>query len=223
MKGEKITVRLVSYFFGLFLMTIGIALSVKSNLGVSPVSSIPYTATCVWGFEMGKATIVFHAVLVLIQIILLRKNFRIINLLQIIVGIIFGYFTTFCNWGVAEIFPGSVSNLFVRVAMILVSTVFIALGIFFYMPANIIPLAGEGVMMAISFVAKIKMHRAKILFDVTMVTVSLVTCIFLLHGMGSVGAGTIMAAILVGINLGVLNKFFGAWRDSLLGIGKEGL
>lgn len=38
-------------------MTIGIALSVKSNLGVSPVSSIPYTMTCVWGIEMGKATI----------------------------------------------------------------------------------------------------------------------------------------------------------------------
>ena len=47
------------YFIGLFIMTIGIALSVKSNLGVSPVSSIPYTMTCVWGIEMGKATILF--------------------------------------------------------------------------------------------------------------------------------------------------------------------
>ena len=42
------------YFIGLFVMTIGIALSVKSNLGVSPVSSIPYTMTCVWGIEMGN-------------------------------------------------------------------------------------------------------------------------------------------------------------------------
>lgn len=64
------------YFIGLFVMTIGIALSVKSNLGVSPVSSIPYTITCVWGIEMGKATILFHIVLVLLQIILLRKNFK---------------------------------------------------------------------------------------------------------------------------------------------------
>ena len=45
------------YFIGLFVMTIGIALSVKSNLGVSPVSSIPYTMTCVWGIEMDKASI----------------------------------------------------------------------------------------------------------------------------------------------------------------------
>ena len=47
------------YFIGLFIMTIGIALSVKSNLGVSPVSSIPYTITCVWGIEMGKGNYSF--------------------------------------------------------------------------------------------------------------------------------------------------------------------
>lgn len=53
---KHLNVRLPMYFIGLFVMTVGIALSVKSNLGVSPVSSIPYTITCVWGLEMGKAT-----------------------------------------------------------------------------------------------------------------------------------------------------------------------
>lgn len=86
------------YFIGLFVMTIGIALSVKSNLGVSPVSSIPYTITCVWGIEMGKATILFHIVLVLIQILVLRKNFKPVQLLQVLIGVVFGYFTTFCNY-----------------------------------------------------------------------------------------------------------------------------
>ena len=76
------------YFIGLFVMTIGIAVSVKSNLGVSPVSSIPYTMTCVWGIEMGKATILFHIVLVVIQILLLRKKFKPVQLLQILVGIV---------------------------------------------------------------------------------------------------------------------------------------
>ena len=94
-KNNNLKVRIPMYFVGLFLMTIGIAISVKSNLGVSPVSSIPYTMTCVWGIEMGKATILFHTILVLIQIILLRRNFKPINLLQIAVGVVFGYFTTF--------------------------------------------------------------------------------------------------------------------------------
>ena len=90
--------RLICYFVGLFIMTAGIAISVKSNLGVSPVSSIPYTMTRCWGLEMGKATILFHCVLVLIQVLILRKRFQLKSLLQIPVGIVFGYFTTFCNY-----------------------------------------------------------------------------------------------------------------------------
>lgn len=140
-------------------MTIGIALSVKSNLGVSPVSSIPYTMTCVWGIEMGKATIIFHAALVLIQIIILRKNFKPINLLQIVVGVVFGYFTTFCNY-LATFLP-STDNIVVRVVLMLVSTIFIAGGIFFYLPANLIPLAGEGVMQAVSEGTHIEFSKVK--------------------------------------------------------------
>ena len=205
-------------------MTIGIALSVKSDLGVSPVSSIPYTMTLVFGIEMGKATIIFHVFLVLIQILLLRKNFKWINLFQILIGIVFGYFTTFCNYLVSLALPLSISDYFpniftgmtVRVCMTLVSTFFVALGIFFYMPSSIMPLAGEGCMMAVSQITKIQFHKVKISFDVTMVVISLITCLIALHSTGSVGIGTIAAAFLVGIILGFLNKFFGKWRDSLL-------
>ena len=57
MKGSKLGIRLLYYFGGFFVMTIGIALSVKSNLGVSPVSSIPYTMTCVWGLQHARGDI----------------------------------------------------------------------------------------------------------------------------------------------------------------------
>ena len=76
MKNENLAIRLGAYFLGLFLMTLGVSMSVKSNLGVSPVSSIPYTITCITGLEMGKATIVFHVFLVALQILILRKAFR---------------------------------------------------------------------------------------------------------------------------------------------------
>ena len=207
-------VRLPMYFAGLFIMTIGIALSVKSNLGVSPVSSIPYTITCVWGIEMGKATILFHCVLVLLQIIILRKNFRPTALLQVAVGVVFGYFTTFCNY-LAGFLP-STDIITVRLAMVLLSTVFVALGIFFYLPANVMPLAGEGAMQAVSQVTGIEFSKVKIGFDCTMVIISMVTCLTLLGGLGSVGAGTVIAAVLVGAMVGVFNRAFGSKRDRLL-------
>lgn len=212
---KNMKVRIPMYFVGLFIMTIGIALSVKSNLGVPPVSSIPYTMTCVWGIEMGKATIIFHAALVLIQILLLRKRFKPINLLQVVVGIVFGYFTTFCNY-LATFLP-STDNIAMRIVLMLVSTVFIAVGIFFYLPANLIPLAGEGVMQAVSDVTKIEFSKVKMGFDCSMVIISVITCLICIHSLGSVGAGTVIAAFLVGFNLGRVNKAFGAKRDKLLG------
>ena len=216
---KHLKVRIPMYFIGLFVMTIGIALSVKSNLGVSPVSSIPYTMTCVWGIEMGKATILFHIVLVLIQILLLRKKFKPVQLLQVVIGVVFGYFTTFCNYMVS--FLPTPENLGIRIIMVLASTVFVAFGIFLYLPADLIPLAGEGCMQAVSSVTHIEFSKVKIGFDCTMVLVSAITCLTVLHNLGSVGAGTIIAAILVGTLVGIINRAFGKQRDKLLGKTEE--
>lgn len=212
---KHLKVRIPMYFIGLFVMTIGIALSVKSNLGVSPVSSIPYTMTCVLGIEMGKATILFHIILVLIQILLLLKKFKPVQLLQVVIGVVFGYFTTFCNYMVS--FLPTPENLGIRIIMVLASTVFVAFGIFLYLPADLIPLAGEGCMQAVSSVTHIEFSKVKIGFDCTMVLVSAITCLTVLHNLGSVGAGTIIAAILVGTLVGIINRAFGKQRDKLLG------
>lgn len=146
-KEENYAVRLVIYLIGLFIMTLGVYMSVKSNLGVSPVSSIPYTITCITGLEMGKATILFHIVLVALQILILRKAFKIKNLLQVVVGVVFGYYTTFSNYLFS--FLPTPDNMVVRLLLMLGSTVLIAVGIFFYLPADIIPLAGEGAILGV--------------------------------------------------------------------------
>ncbi len=64
---ENYFTRITIYILGSFIMTLGISMSVKSDFGVSPVSSIPYTITCITGLEMGKATILFHIGLVVMQ------------------------------------------------------------------------------------------------------------------------------------------------------------
>lgn len=207
--------RLIRYFAGLFIMTAGIAISVKSDLGVSPVSSIPYTLTRCWGIEMGKATILFHCVLVLLQILILRKNFKLKSLLQIPIGIVFGYFTSFCNYLMT--FVPSPDNIVVCICMILISIVLVAIGIFLYLPADIIPLAGEGVMQAVSDVTKIAFPKVKVSFDITMVVISLVTCLIVIHSIGSVGLGTIMAAVLVGVVLGQIMKLWSMHKERHLG------
>lgn len=213
-KNENYAVRLVLYLMGLFIMTLGVSMSVKSNLGVSPVSSIPYTITCITGLEMGKAAIVFHIVLVVLQILILRGAFQIKNLLQVVVGVVFGYFTTFSNYLFS--FLPTTDNMVIRLGMMLVSTVLIAIGIFFYLPSDIVPLAGEGAMKAISDKTNIVFNKVKIGFDISMVVISLIACLTVLRQFGSVGIGTVIAAVLVGAVLGVLTKLFGEKRDMLL-------
>ncbi len=217
--GSKLRNRLVLYFVGFFVMTLGIAISVKSDLGVSPVSSIPYTITCVFGIEMGKATILFHIGLVLLQILVLRKAFQAKNLLQVVVGVIFGYFTTFCNYLMT--FLPDPHNLLVRLGMMLISVFLIAFGIFLYVPTDIMPLAGEGAMLAISQVSGVAFSTVKIIFDCSMVAISLVTCLVMLHALGSVGVGTVAAAVLVGTALKGITKVLGKQRDAWLGISAE--
>ena len=217
-RSSNIVVRCIIYFFGLLIMTLGVAVSVKSDLGVSPVSSIPYTMTCVWGIEMGKATIVFHAALVLVQVILLRRKFQLKNLLQIPVGVLFGYMTTFSNHLMT--FLPDPGNIYIRLGMVVISTVLVAIGLFFYVPADIIPLAGEGVMLAVSKVADKAFSTVKIAFDVTMVVISLITCLILIHSLGSVGIGTEIAAVMVGMVLKLITKLFGEARDRRFRIGR---
>ena len=113
------------------------------------------------------------------------------------------------------------TNLIVRLAMMLFSTGLIAFGLFWYVPADIIPLAGEGAMLAISKTIKKPFPTVKIAFDVTMVVISLVTCLICLHSLGSVGIGTIAAAILVGMELRWITKKCGAQRDAILGVTKK--
>lgn len=212
---KNLRIKVPVYLLGLFIMTVGVALSVKSNLGVSPVSSIPYTMTRVWGIEMGNATIIFHCALVFIQLLILRKKFSPLILLQIPVGVIFGKFTTFCNY-LASFFP-TPDNLILRLALSLASCFIVAFGIFWYVPANLVPLAGEGCMGAISETAKIEFAKVKIVFDCTMVAVSCITCLTALRNFGSVGVGTVIAAVLVGVILGFLVRKFGKARDRFLG------
>lgn len=215
LKNANLKIRLPIYVLGLFIMTLGIAMSIKSDLGVSPISSIPYTMTCIWGLEMGKATILLHVSLVLLQVLILRRRFQVKNLLQILVGILFGYFTTFCNT-LFSLLP-TTENLAIRLLMSVISAALIAFGIFLYLPANIMPQAGEGAMQAISDVSGFEFSKVKIAFDLTLVSISLVLCLLKLHSLGSVGLGTILAAILVGTFLGFYNRHLAEKRKQKLG------
>lgn len=212
---DKLGIRIIVCFLGLFFMSLGVAVSVKSGLGVSPVSSLAYTATLIWGIDLGVGTFILSVIYVLLQVIILRKDFKAINWLQIPIGIIFGFFMTSVVKLVQR--APAPASFAVSLLTMLISTLAIAFGVFMYVSSDVVPLAADGFMLAIAQKAGKPFSTIKIYVDVASVIISSVTCLALIHSLGSIGIGTAIAAILVGLEVKMFNRLMGGFVKKLLG------
>lgn len=187
-------------------MSLGVGLSIKSGLGVTPISSIPYSLTLASGVNIGITTVIFNALLVFLQIPILKKRFNPKRLLQLINAFMFGYFTDLSLWILS---PMPDLPLDVNFTLLIVSMFLIAAGILIYMPANIAPLPGEGVVEAVSLAYDKRFSKVKVCFDTSMVVLSLIICgLFTSDILGSVNVGTILAAIFIGIIIRYLTELY---------------
>lgn len=203
--GEELTFkRVFNYIFGLYLITLGVAFSIKSGLGSAPVSSIPYAMDLIWLINIGVATFIFHAVLVLIEWILLRDDFKRKHFLQVFVGVLFGVFTSF-SVSLMEFIPPA-DTFLLALLMSILSIFFIALGLFFYVPTNLIPLSVEGVTQAIAIVSNKPFPKVKVFIDITIVATALALSYGFLGQFGSVGFGTILGALFIGTTVKYIHK-----------------
>ena len=203
--GEELTFkRIFNYIFGLFLITLGVAFSIKSELGSTPVASIPYDLNLILKWDLGITTFIFQIFLVFLELILLRNNFKRKHFLQVFVSLIFGVFTSF-SISLVSIVPQA-SNMPVALLMSVVSVFLIALGIFFYVPTNLVPISVEGATQAIAIVTKSPFPQIKICFDVTVVIFSLILSYVFLGNFGSVGIGTIIGAVFIGYTVKLIHK-----------------
>ena len=83
---------------GLILLAFGVAISIRSNLGTSPISSIPYVYSYFIPLSVGILTIFMHIIFILLQMLLLGKKFQWVQWLQLPIGIIFGILIDFMLW-----------------------------------------------------------------------------------------------------------------------------
>jgi uncharacterized membrane protein YczE len=192
---------------GLFIMSFGVAFSIVSTLGTTPISSIAYSLALITNIDIGMTTFVFNAALVFIQFLILKSKFHKRRLLQLINCVLFGYFTNLSLYIVNLIpFDGSAV---MAVAYLVLSIFLIAFGIFVYMPANIAPLSGEGCVESIAIVTGWRFSTIKMGFDASMVIISLVMCgLWYTNIFAAVNVGTIISAFMVGFTLRQINNLY---------------
>jgi len=184
-------------------MAFGVALSVKADLGISPISCIPYIYSIPFSLTMGETTIIFNALLILCQIIILRKNYKLFQLLQFPVIFIFGFFIDFTNYLASTM---QVSSYWQQFILCLLSCIVLSIGVFLEIKANITYLPGEGVAMALSKTFNINFGKAKIGTDISLVLVGIVSSLLLFKSIVGIREGTIIAAVMVGFFVKTLNK-----------------
>ena len=192
----KTVYRCFFYALGLLIMAFGVALSVNSELGVSTVNSLPYVLSLIVGVDLGTCIIVVFACYILVQLLLLRRQFRPIDLTQLLFSTLFGYFVNFAEWVVGDF---ALPTYFGRLVMLAASIVMIALGVSMYVGTRLVNMPMEGMTSAITqLLPGRQFHQIKVVVDCLVVVAALALSLLCLHGLYGVREGTILCALLVG-------------------------
>lgn len=194
---------------GLAIMAFGVAFSIKASLGTSPISSVPYVVSLFAPLTVGTATIIMHCVFILLQILILRKKYHPIQLMQLPVAFFFGYLTDFGVWAV----QGITCNHYLQQWLVCLIGIFlVAVGVSLEVKAGVVVLAGEGVVLAICKVLPVKFGYMKVGFDVTLVAIACVLSFVFTGRLQGVREGTVAAALLVGLIAKQLGKMLSKWK-----------
>ncbi|MCH5303360.1 MAG: YitT family protein [Ruminococcus sp.] len=197
--------RFILCIIGIFFVALGIAFSKQANLGISTISSVPNILSLRFDFvSFGFWSASWNIIMVLGQILILKKNFKKLQLLQIPLSFVFGYFTDF-GLKIASLFP--TDSYLTQATLMLMGVVILAFGISLTIIANLIFNSGEGIVKAIADVSGKDFGRVKTVFDICCVaTAALLSMIFFNFQILGIREGTLVAALFTGLLVNLFNK-----------------
>ena len=200
---KKPILRWSVYLLGLFSLAFGISLSIKANLGTSPISSVAYCISSIWGLNLGVMNFLVYASFVAAQFILRGKNCRIYDLLQLVVSVVF-------SWAMDKLvgiipYDSTTHGLWGNLLLMLVAIVFIGIGVSCSLNMRLVPNPGEGIVQALSEKTGWSQGLTKNVFDIGCACVT--TAISLIFGgkLIGVGVGTVAAMLGVGRVVALFN------------------
>ena len=188
--------RLLVYLLGLFFMAAGVVFSVKSGLGVSPVTGLANVVSQISGLTMGVCTTLTYCAYIVVEFLILRRDFRPTMLLQIAASFLFGFMVTLATEILSfvpapEAYP-------LRLLYLAVSVPLVAFGVMLYLAPQILPTPGDGLPLAISKKTGKPVGTCKIISDCCLVLTSAAVSFLFLGRLEGVREGTVISALMVG-------------------------
>ena len=195
--------RIIVMLIGLAFVAASVGLTRATGLGTSPISCVPTTLSFFTPLTIGGWTFVMNLVFVLIQITLLRRDFNIVQLLQIPYVFVFSAMIDFFV-PIFALIP--MTNYLVQLFFSIIGCFMTAFGVFLQVKASFLTLPGEGVVLSVAKVTKWHFPKCKIGFDASLVIIATVISLVAMGGLYGVREGTIISALFVGAVVGVLNR-----------------
>lgn len=205
--------RYIFLLAGLFVNGLGVSFITKAGLGTSPITSIPYTLSLDFTPTVGMFTLVFNIFLVILQVILLRRNFQLQNLLQLPIIALFSFFIDLTMSLLGFMQPETYA---MKVVSLIVGCLILGFGVFMEMVANVAMLPGEATVRAVSDVFSTDFGKTKIAFDSSMTVIAAILSFIMFKHLDGVREGTIVAAILVGFIARLFKKYIGGIEKILI-------
>ena len=205
--------RYIFLLAGLFVNGLGVSFITKAGLGTSPITSIPYTLSLSFTPTVGMFTLVFNIFLVILQVILLRRNFQLQNLLQLPIIALFSFFIDLTMSLLGFMQPETYA---MKVVSLIVGCLILGFGVFMEMVANVAMLPGEATVRAVSDVFSTDFGKTKIAFDSSMTVIAAILSFIMFRHLDGVREGTIVAAILVGFIARLFKKYISGIEKILI-------
>lgn len=206
--------RYIIFFIGLFINSLGVSLITKAALGTSPISSIPYVLSLNFPLTLGQFTIFFSILLVLLQLIILRRNFKAEHLLQIPISMAFGYFIDLTMDLLSFVDP---KIYVVKIFALLIGCLILGFGVYTEVLANVAMLPGESFVRAVVEVWHTEFGISKVIFDVSLSVIAVILSFVFTGHLEGVREGTIIAALFVGFIARTLGRLLKPLETILLG------
>ncbi len=212
--------RYTLFIIGLFVASMGVALSTKAGLGTSPVASLPYTVSLMSGvLSFGGWLNALSVTQIATQVVLLKGKCNYVEIfLQTVLAFAYGYLTDFSCYLIRGLSADTYPLQFLYMAL---SCFVLGLGIWIQLKGNVAMLPGEAMNRAIAQVSGRRYENIKILFDVLYIAISAALCLLFLGGLKGVREGSIIAAIAVGTIIKGYEKLYRACRGDRTASGER--
>lgn len=195
--------RYLFFLIGILINAFGVALITKAALGTSPISSVPYVLSLRFAPTLGAFTFVMNLIFIILQPVLLRRDYQPIQLLQIVVNIVFSWFIDVSMNLLGWLEP---QNIAVELIVLLLGCAVLGFGISVEVAPDVLLVPGEGLVGALTAASGRRFGSVKVAFDVTLVLISLTLSLLFFHRLNGLGLGTVISALLVGRFVNLYNS-----------------